>query len=60
MRIQTDAKLTHANVWSHVVDTEALVYVAIDLTDPRAVAIRKVYWPGFAIPQVGILAAADR
>lgn len=50
----------HAYAWNYSGESEAILYVAIDLRDPRPVAVRKVYWPGFAIPHVGVLAAADR
>lgn len=51
---------SHVYASSYVPNSEAVLHTVIDLADPRVVAIRKVYWPGFAIPQAGVLAAADR
>lgn len=52
---------SHLYASSHVAGSgNALLHVVIDLADPRPIAWRKVYWPGFAIPQAGVLAADDR
>lgn len=51
---------SHAYALGYDSASSAPMYVVVDLGDQRPVAWRRVLWPGFSIPHVGVLAARDR